>query len=477
MNDDGGFASEPATAGPFSPELNTALGAAFDCSLADLSVTRGADHESATIGADAFTYGRKISLSSSISEDTNDPYSMNVIAHEVAHALAGGGAGATLIDHPGDRGEEAADAAGLAFGHFAETSMQGPAPSLRPAFGGAALVHRHEIEGPWNYGDPVHEMLTLETLKKAGTVDSDAKYTDPEVWDYTRGVMWNDDPDGQLFDGHGDPTFGYSTGYQFKNSFQDAEKAAVAGAEFGEGSTLLQRSHFGDMQALHGMAGKDGEDPEVTRAKMLMWAELTAKVAAGEIKGDMLIDEIALENPHYVEMFAADPTLMGKDINQFFKIDEGDDLKAKATGSLLHMIQDSYADGHAEREDLGNGTLGAIKNFHSYADQDHSLHADADVLPDGEGTPRERLLNKPGSRDAIEHGAAVVSMIEEGLPTEEVLAYLAEHPFAMSPDITPAEAGEDYARDYEQEARDEEAALGMPGRKEDEEMHDYLDSF
>mgnify|MGYP006932272063 FL=1 len=60
-----------------------------------------------------------------------------------------------------------------------------------------------------------------------------------------------------------------------------------------------------------------------------------------------------------------------------------------AFGSLLHALEDSYAAGHTARE-ISSGTArcyagdisvdapGAILAFHSYAQQDHGVHGEAD---------------------------------------------------------------------------------------------------
>ena len=471
-SNDGGFRSRDksggeATAGPFGPALNSVLGEAFGTSLADLSVTRGVDDAIGSIGADATTSGSKISLSSSIREDLHDPYSMNVIGHEVAHALAGGGSGKTLIDRDGDPGESAADAAGLAFGHFAEDRMSGPPPKLSPAHGGHAQVHRHNIRGPWNFNDPVHETMTAETLKRAGMIDGNSTYESPDAWEYSRGVMWNDDPRARLFDDvPGQPTNDYSSGVAWGSEFSAGENEAKSGKTFGVGDPILKRSHFGDLQFLHGMA-PDEEDPAVTKQKMMMWAEFTTQVAEGHIKGDAKLSELALKNPMFKQLLGGDASLKDTDVNKLFAMGgpapvgggaEGGngataepgakpympDLKKRALGSLLHMIQDSYAEGHVEREELGDGRLGQISNFHAYGHQGHDEHSKADGVPEGPGNFVERLKAKPGAEDAIEHGSEVAMMIKAGMPVAQVLEFLDKNTFATAPGITPAAPGEKF---------------------------------
>lgn len=133
---------QASVSGPFgSSFLNAALSECFGRDLSGLSSTRD-DRGNADIGARASTRGTEISLGADIREDTNDLDAMQTIAHEVAHALNGGGSAATQLDQPGDRGEEQADRAGAGFREWAARGFEGPAPALEVATGGRAAVHR-----------------------------------------------------------------------------------------------------------------------------------------------------------------------------------------------------------------------------------------------------------------------------------------------------------------------------------------------
>lgn len=113
---------------------------------------------------------------------------MEVIAHEVAHALAPTKKPTSLLDRRGDAGEQTAYGASTQFfRHFVDGGMRGQIPRLQPAHGGTALIHRHQIEGPWNINDPAHETMTEESLRRAGLIDKNDTYRSESAWDYTRG--------------------------------------------------------------------------------------------------------------------------------------------------------------------------------------------------------------------------------------------------------------------------------------------------
>jgi peptidoglycan hydrolase-like protein with peptidoglycan-binding domain len=143
--------------GPFENSvLNDALSEAFDEDLGALDVEQGADTENEQLKADATTQGSTMAFSSDVGEDETDGEAMEVVAHEVAHALAGGGSGEEAVDQPGDAGEAKADTAGERFRKWAESGFEGEAPSLEAAAGGEAEIHRHPTgEGAVLTGNPL----------------------------------------------------------------------------------------------------------------------------------------------------------------------------------------------------------------------------------------------------------------------------------------------------------------------------------
>jgi hypothetical protein len=231
-----------------------------------------------------------------------------------------------------------------------------------------------------NIGEPIHERLTEKALKAAGILGAEGKYTDDIAWQYVRGALWNDDPEGLLFDDRvwykwfKKSEKKYSSGVEFVLKFKEAKVQAFAGTEFGPNEvSLLKRSHFGDLQFLHGMA-MQGERAATTRDKMVQWAEFTYKVGTGVIAAGTTLGNVPVSG--IPELF---PKLKALTVQELFKLRDLEPgsrkLEQRALGSLMHMIQDSYAAGHTERD----ATLGKIKQFHSYVGQDEKLHAAKDV--------------------------------------------------------------------------------------------------
>ena len=218
------------------------------------------------------------------------------------------------------------------------------------------------------------------------------------------GVRWNDLPPFQLSGGEGKCTkFGklcdVSETIRFSTQplcwyclFTDAEKTAqtrpIVGCGAKKGAArgnLMTRSHFGDLQFLHAMASEEGVHPGATRTQVLDWLEFAWKVSAGEIKPDTFLREV--ESPtvkaHFgcTEWQVVDLYILGRQDTL------GRYLRQIAFGSVLHTVQDSFADGHVAREQRSPGGLcentdyqqpPKVIEFHTYAAQDGKLHDSQD---------------------------------------------------------------------------------------------------
>ena len=140
--------------GPFSDAANTALSDLFGSSLDGLDATLDPGAASA-LDADAYTEGTHMvfgALGASLFQgDTPDDEAMALAAHEVSHALAGGGSGGQQLDAPGDAGEQRADQAEQLMRQQSATGGSAKAPV---AHGGGAQVHRRSTSGASFTGRP-----------------------------------------------------------------------------------------------------------------------------------------------------------------------------------------------------------------------------------------------------------------------------------------------------------------------------------
>lgn len=218
------------------------------------------------------------------------------------------------------------------------------------------------------------------------------------------GVRWNDLPPFQLKAEEGncsylgqntcrtDQTVRFSTQpmcwyCMFKDAEQKAKTKRIAGCTRGKdviAGNLMTRSHFGDLQFLHGMASEEGEDPSVTQSRVVGWLEFAWKVATKEIKADALLREIEIPviKAHFgcTEWRVSDIYILGR---QDLKSGLVQQIHQIAFGSALHTVQDSFAAAHTSREaealpGLCNNTAierpPRVVEFHSYGVQDGHLH-------------------------------------------------------------------------------------------------------
>jgi len=192
-----------------------------------------------------------------------------------------------------------------------------------------------------------------------------------------RGVWWNDDPNQLLY------AAGYATWYAW---MKDGKSIAKRGRnlrgqpmEIGPTYKMLYRSHFGDLQFLHAMATTNGEKAIDTQAQIIAWTEFAYKVAIGEIPADRELQEVNL--PFIQTTFANQP---GWTVSHLFApkyVLRGRPVGELALGSILHLVQDSFAGAHAERSQAPSVgcSSGRITQFYSYADQDADLHSAEDT--------------------------------------------------------------------------------------------------
>jgi hypothetical protein len=208
--------------------------------------------------------------------------------------------------------------------------------------------------------EPIHESLTLAALISSnsgispGTTVKNASNHD---WEYIRGAIWNDDPDCQLFNDSPEENHSYSTGGTWLLRYNDGK------SEWNPNNLDLKRlrnpigrSHYGDLQFLHCMASNRGEDPDITKAKVMLWMEIMYKLANGE---DGITPDTEVAKTKLIKVcpvmslpprFKPLSYLLARDSNF-----QGLDIRRRALGSMFHIIQDSFAIGHTRRELLNPG--------------------------------------------------------------------------------------------------------------------------
>lgn len=155
---EGGCAEQGAEAGAsgagvFGGGVDAMLEAAFGQPVSGLSARFGERRANAELNAEGHTEGRSMSFGFDLCAGMGlDEW--EVLAHETAHALAGGGTGKAPVDQPGDAGERGADEAGKRFRAWAAQGFTGPAPQLQPARGGEARIHRYSTDASVLTGSP-----------------------------------------------------------------------------------------------------------------------------------------------------------------------------------------------------------------------------------------------------------------------------------------------------------------------------------
>jgi hypothetical protein len=286
---------------------------------------------------------------------------------------------------------------------------------LKPFRGPTAL---YQIEGPENYNDPVHENLVLAALYQQRELLGlqNANFTlwkDPAINEFIRGVFWNDDPAVLMFDKDKNDDANFSSGTEWSKEFGLGKYSSA-----NDLTNITGRSHFWDLQFLHGMACISQEAPEVTRYRALMWAELMYKVSIGESvtqPGSISSPETVAATKIQDVKIPADPKQYDPEITTLFSayfssatvpkndatlkrlLIEGDPYQhlkigKRAIGSAMHLIQDSFARGHTRRwlrnpqnltensddsmefQEGTFGDFGAVITFHSYKGQDSDNH-------------------------------------------------------------------------------------------------------
>lgn len=284
------------------------------------------------------------------------------------------------------------------------------------------------------------------------------------------GVRWNDLPPFRLEQGQGncdymgkknvcraDQTIRFSTQPAcwyclFKDAERQAQTKTIAGCNRTANSVpgnLMTRSHFGDLQFLHGMANASDIHPFDTRGQILDWLEFAWKVSSKEILPQTFLKDIDNRTikQHFgcTEWKVVDLYLLGRQDNASGLVTQ---IREIAFGSVLHTVQDSFAAAHAEREPQSIGTQcegssfttpAKLVEFHAYGAQDGALHDHDDSREAMTAVAKDRWP------EAVEVTRNLFELHSDGAKWADASNYL-QCVFALSDDYRVSSPGEGYRR-------------------------------
>ncbi len=317
----------------------------------------------------------------------------------------------------------------------------------------SGLERRVSNWGLHAFGDPVHEEITNRIYGCDGTI-CDGLDSTRAPGAVLAGVRWNDDPPFRIGSNEGRGTTCKVTQtirFQTQPScwyflFRDAEKRAAKGTQFGAQaqSAMLYRTHFGDLQFLHAMASTDGEAATATQTAMLEWAEFNWRIMSGEFTIETSLPSVGI--PAVTAAFGKSAWSV-QDLYTLGSPRLRSEIKDVAFGSILHALQDSFAEGHVERasplasrkcrvQDVQVGAPGQIVEFHSYVRQDHALHAESD----SRGAFEEHIQDEP---DVVELGRALLRAYRDRATWDDVKPFF-ECVYSLSPSNRPSSPGAQY---------------------------------
>ena len=304
-----------------------------------------------------------------------------------------------------------------------------------------------------NFTHPVHEEITnlifgCDAAPEA-CVDPEIGFTPPSV---QAGVRWNDDPPFRLDatgipECHSDQTIRLVTQpVCWYKLFRHAEKRAASTYFDGNSKrwNTMYRSQFGDLQFVHAMASRDGETAGVTRDRILMWAEFVWSIVLGELKTDTRLINLPTNG------FSAFFPRSGQSVSDLFTLGNSSVrryIPDVAFGSLLHMVEDSFAFANAERlapepgalcPNSGEAHPGVIRSFRSYSNQDHKKHGGFDSRE----SFQQLLLQSP---NVIDVGKVIVALYDQKAAWPSVERYL-RCVFEVLDETVPATPGDGLSR-------------------------------
>lgn len=312
----------------------------------------------------------------------------------------------------------------------------------------------------------VHEHISAASLRKvSGIPHSDKwelRYMNADQWpaygDPARshaiifGTWWNDDPL-MLTLGQG-PIFSMG-GYKAWAALfreQDDYPAGAKGCRVNAEGHLGRQSHLGKLQHLHFMRPHDESNASAdqhikdTVDNALVWMRFTYQVATGEIAADAPISlqmERDLGLPSIANNFCVKQENV-KVRTLFTRVSTDANIPARnqrtaevALGSMLHVLQDSFAPAHACRvsRTVGTGNHAQLIDVDAYRLEDSDSHSLRDGYPDWFLT-----YLKSGDHvyenDPVAVGAWLIAAVDKKVAWSEVEKHLRETIFSSTKAVT-----------------------------------------
>lgn len=269
-----------------------------------------------------------------------------------------------------------------------------------------------------SYGQPIHENITALALENSKIFANLSPSDQTAAFQHVlEGVRFNDDPEGFFLDSDG-MAGRLSSVLQFISNFLDPDDDELF--------EPTKASHFGSFQYLHsmGIAGQSRDEIKraIERYMYHCWRMVSEPNSLENLK--MLYEIMVNEEPKSAAMPSKGSTF---DVTQenlkalvsvfprsvlFFHSKNQTEFQNRALGSMIHLIQDSFAKGHTVREGWDSENSGKVRYFQDYSAQSSKRHKAFDSLSHKE----EHFLSIPGSTTAYDRTKALLVLIKNKCP-------------------------------------------------------------
>ncbi|AUJ72390.1 MULTISPECIES: hypothetical protein [Pseudoalteromonas] len=254
---------------------------------------------------------------------------------------------------------------------------------------------------------------------------------------------------------------------------------------------LLCASHLGELQFLHSMASANGIPSEKTLNKVIEWSNFAFNLSLGSsdlsqpycdhwssgeypnIEPALGVDNVRAkgwceERPisFWSRLFNTElwngkqKTFKGFSVATTFNlacdgmfisasctvIENEDEVRMAALGSVLHLIQDSYSKSHTDRGAPGvspSVKCDPVKAFRSYKDQNTQIHTKSDKWPSFDSNCRNR--EEGNTVDPITASAQIIWLHANPKTTNTTVTTLINSVYGEVPKGVLSTAGEGYS--------------------------------